>query len=58
MMSAIRSTRKPGSQTARESGHWDTCVLKSTSAIVLPERPYTFTGNSFLGQDSIGGPGA
>lgn len=56
-MSAIRSTWKPGSQTARESGHWDICVLKST-AVVLPERPYTFAGINPLGQDSIGGPGA
>lgn len=57
-MSARLSTRKLGSQSARESGHWDTNVLKSAT-IVLPERPYTpFTGNSFLGQDSIGGPGA
>lgn len=56
-MTALRSTRKPGSQTARESGHWDICVLKST-AVVLPERPYSFAGNSTLGQDSTGGPGA
>jgi len=56
-MTAQRLTRKPGSLTARESGHWDTCVLKS-HAVVLPERPYTFAGNSILGQDPYGGPGA
>ncbi len=57
-MLARLTTAKTGSQSARESGHWDTSVLKSATA-VLPERPYTpFTGNSFLGQDSIGGPGA
>lgn len=58
MSAMIHLTRKPGSQTARESGHWDTCVLKSAFAVVLPERPYTFAGNSTLGQDSIGGTGA
>jgi hypothetical protein len=51
-------TAKLESQLARESGHWDTSVLKSAIA-VLPERPYTpFTGKNSLGQDSTGGPGA
>ena len=57
-MSSMARTSKPtmSQHTTRTSGRWDICGLKS--AVVLPERPYTFAGINPLGQDSIGGPGA